>query len=193
MVMSLVDTAELRRRGLHNEAEAADATEESGGNYLPPSMPPAIITDDSATPMRSGAAPHGLPTSAASASAPAASAPDVGPSAAGSSGGAVSHSASSADSAVAACAGTFAERADSGAHNPPPIDTSRAAQDARIAALNGEVPVWVRGNPELDPAMLNAAEQLPVQSFVQSLERNQSQGSVAYSARGSSLDRELTR
>ncbi|WP_157376339.1 hypothetical protein [Burkholderia ubonensis] len=237
MVTILVDTAELRRRGLRNEAEAAEAAEESGSNCTPPSMPPAIITGDdhSSVHGRGGTASEGAPTNAASVgSAPAASGPDAGQSAADSGGSSAGHSAASTgsaspaqggdaqdsapatkpdahvkelqtehtshghrdidpmdplsglhsdrlresiereafrsadtvaqDSAIAARARTFAERLDSGAHELPSIDISRAAQDARIAALNGEVPAWVRGNPELDPAMLKAAEQTSVRA-----------------------------
>lgn len=237
MATILVDTAELRRRGLRNEAEAVEAVEESGSSSPPPSMPPAIITGDdhSSVHGRGGTASEGAPTNAASGgSAPAASGPDVGQSAADSGGSSAGHSAASTgpslsaqggdaqesaqetkadahgkspqaehtspgqrdidpdnplsglrsdrlrdslereafrsadsiaqDSAIAARARTFAERVDSGAHEPLAIDISRAAQDARIAALNGEVPAWVRGNPELDPAILKAAEQASVRA-----------------------------
>ncbi|MCG9096945.1 hypothetical protein [Laribacter hongkongensis] len=246
MVTILVDTAELRRRGLRNEAEAVEAVEESGSNGPPPSTPPAIITGDDNYGTAhgcGGATPEGAPTSAASAgSAPAASGADVGQSTADLGGTLAVHSAASTgpasapqggnvqesgqetkadaygksrqeehawpgphdidpdsplsglrsdklreslereafrsvdtvaqDSAIAARARTFAERVDSGTYAPPSIDISRAAQDARISALNGEVPAWVRGNPELDPAILKAAEQTsvraPVHAFGQS-------------------------
>lgn len=38
------------------------------------------------------------------------------------------------------------------------IDLSPAGRVARIAALNGDVPDWVKGNPELDPALIKKAE-----------------------------------
>lgn len=268
MVMILVDTAELRRRGLRNEAEAAEAAEESGSNCAPPSMPPAIITGDdhSSVHGRGGTVSDGAPTNAASdGSAPTTSGPAAGQSAADSGGSSAGHSVASAgpslsapggdaqdaapaakpdahvkeqqtehtpqgrcdidpadplsglhsdrlreslereafrgadavaqDSAIAARARTFAERVGSGAHELPAIDISRAAQDARIAALNGEVPAWVRGNPELDPIMLKAAEQTsvraPTRAPEQSPERAPSQEHTSAPAR--TPDREFDR
>lgn len=38
------------------------------------------------------------------------------------------------------------------------IDLSPSGRAARIAALNGDVPDWVKGNPELDPALIKKAE-----------------------------------
>ncbi|WP_157655460.1 hypothetical protein [Burkholderia ubonensis] len=244
MATILVDIAELRRRGLRNEAEAIEAVEESGSNCPPPSMPPAILPggDEHVAHGRGNAPSEVAPTSAASAdSAPVASGTDAGQSAADSGGSSAGHSAASTgpvssahsgdaqdaapatepdarakeqqtehtpygyrdidpsdplsglhsarlreslereafrgadavaqDSAIAARARTFAERVDSGAHELPSIDISRAAQDARIAALNGEVPAWVRGNPELDPAMLKAAEQTSVRAPIHAPEQ----------------------
>ncbi|WP_157660864.1 hypothetical protein [Burkholderia ubonensis] len=272
MVTILVDTAELRRRGLRNEAEAVEAVEESGSNCPPPSMPPAIINggDDHTAHGRGNATSGVAPTSAASAdSAPVASGTDAGQSAADSGGSSAGHFAASTgpassaqggdaqdaapatkpdahvkeqqtehtphghrdidpmdplsglhsdrlreslereafrgadavaqDSAIAARARTFAARVDCGVHELPSIDISRTAQDARIAALHGEVPAWVRGNPELDPAMFKAAEQTsvrvpmhaPEQPPLQSPERAPSQEHTSASARtpGRALER----
>lgn len=263
MVTILVDTAELRRRGLRNEAEAVEAVEESGSNCPPPSMPPAVIAGDdySTAHGRGGAASEGV----SAGSAPAVPGPDAGPSAVDSGGSSAGHStastgqASSAqggdaqdsasatkpeahvkeqqtehsphghrdieptdplsglhsarlreslereafrnadtvaqDSAIACRAKTFAERADSGAHEPPSIDISRAAQDARIAVLKGEVPAWVRGNPELDPAILKAAEQASVRVPMNAPEQSskcmpsQEHTSVPASTSGRELER----
>jgi len=99
MATILVDTAELRRRGLRNEAEAAEAAEESGSNCAPPSMPPAIITGDDHSSMhgRSGTVSEGPPTNAASGgSAPSPSAPDAGQNVADSGGSSAGHSGASA-------------------------------------------------------------------------------------------------
>lgn len=38
----------------------------------------------------------------------------------------------------------------------PPIDTTPAARQARIAALGGEIPKWARGDLENDPAVIRA-------------------------------------
>ncbi|MDC7707713.1 hypothetical protein [Vogesella indigofera] len=259
MITILVDIAELRRRGLRNEAEAVEAVEESGSNCSPPSMPPAVIAGDdySTAHGRGGAASEG----ASAGSAPAVPGPDAGQSAVDAGGSSAGHSAASTgpasfaqggnaqdsapamkpeahvkdqqtehtphidpteplsglhsarlreslereafrnadtvaqDSAIAARAKTFAERADSGAHDPPSIDISRAAQDARIAVLNGEVPAWVRGNPELDPAILKVAEQASVRAPMNAPEQSskcmpsQEHTSVPASTSGRELER----
>ncbi|MFM0301071.1 hypothetical protein PQQ99_13185 [Paraburkholderia sediminicola] len=62
------------------------------------------------------------------------------------------------DSAIVERADSFAhrfnERAQSFGPDSLSVDLSRAAQDARIVALNGEIPPFARGDPELDPAII---------------------------------------
>ena len=64
------------------------------------------------------------------------------------------------DSAIVARADSFAHRFEERSKSFGPysvsIDISRTAQNARIAALNGEIPLFARGDPELDPAITRA-------------------------------------
>jgi hypothetical protein len=50
------------------------------------------------------------------------------------------------------------ERAQGISHESAPFDISRAAQDARITALKGEIPPFARGDPALDPAIIRAMD-----------------------------------
>lgn len=67
------------------------------------------------------------------------------------------------DSAIVAQADSFASRFQARAQrfgpDAVPVDISPAAQVSRIAALNGEIPPFARGNPALDPAMMRASDQ----------------------------------
>lgn len=67
------------------------------------------------------------------------------------------------DSAIVAQADSFASRFQARAQrfgpDAVPVDISPAAQASRIAALNGEIPPFARGNPALDPAMMRASDQ----------------------------------
>ncbi|MFL9864162.1 hypothetical protein PQR67_08280 [Paraburkholderia fungorum] len=56
------------------------------------------------------------------------------------------------------------ERAQSVSHESAPLDISRAAQDARINALKGEIPPSARGDPALDPAIIRAMDRSTSQS-----------------------------
>jgi len=95
------------------------------------------------------------------------------------------------DSAIVEKAKTFSERVKAGNHQPPPLDISRAAQDARIAALEGAIPAWVRGNRELDPALLKASEAASTRALAQPPERiaEPQPSSARSSAPNRSLDR----
>lgn len=59
------------------------------------------------------------------------------------------------------------ERAKNIGREPLPFDISSAAQEARIAALKGDIPPFARGNPELDPALIQERNQSPAQSIEQ--------------------------
>jgi hypothetical protein len=67
------------------------------------------------------------------------------------------------DSAIVAQADSFASRFHARAQRFGPdavtVDISPAAQASRIAALNGEIPPFARGNPALDPAMMRPFDQ----------------------------------
>lgn len=66
------------------------------------------------------------------------------------------------------------ERAKNIGREPLPFDISPAAQESRIAALNGDIPLFARGNPALDPALLR--ERNP--SLAQSIEQGRTQAPI---------------
>lgn len=84
------------------------------------------------------------------------------------------------DSAIVARADSFAhrfhERAQSFGPDAVPIDISRSAQEARIVALNGEIPPFARGDSTLDPTLIRAldrtANREPASAQVQALTRS---------------------
>jgi hypothetical protein len=80
-----------------------------------------------------------------------------------------------AERALSPAAQSLLQRAERIGHEPLPLDISREAQAARIAALHGEIPSWARGNAELDPALHKSAEQLPVRTPDRSLAEARSQ------------------
>ncbi|EED96863.1 conserved hypothetical protein [Burkholderia multivorans CGD1] len=86
------------------------------------------------------------------------------------------------DSAIVAQADSFAGRFQARVQrfgpDAVPVDISPAAQASRIAALNGEIPPFARGNPALDPAMMRASDQARAQSPVESPARSSSQSPV---------------
>lgn len=49
-------------------------------------------------------------------------------------------------------------------HNDFPVDISPAARQARIGALNGEIPDWAKNDPQNDPSLLKAAAARATQS-----------------------------
>ncbi|EKS9884145.1 hypothetical protein BTK96_001052 [Burkholderia pyrrocinia] len=69
-----------------------------------------------------------------------------------------------AERALSPTARALFERAQVISHESVPLDISRAAQDARITALQGEIPPFARGDPSLDPAIVRAMERSPSQS-----------------------------
>lgn len=192
--MHLIDTTELRRRGLGNEADAADAAEEPGG-YRPPTMPPAVVTMPDAE-RRAGALAGDRTTLApvsasgsedapggASSHASHDAAPSAGMVASVSSAHSAAPSVESVDSALLSpAARDLLSRAETVGNKPPPLDVSRTAQDARIEALNGELPSWARNNPAFDPTLIQAAESalagIPVQVRTQALDYAPTQAST---------------
>lgn len=90
------------------------------------------------------------------------------------------------------------ERAKSIGREPLPFDISPAAQDARIAALKGDIPPFARGNPELDPSLIRernqslaqSIEQVRTQAPVESAVAVSSPSHVAASSRARGIDME---
>lgn len=244
MALILVDAADLRRRGLNNEAEVVESLEEMGDIPHPSRMPPAIITMEpdgqpsrgdyrpSAAPVSSpgrdicdstSSAAHVPATAGSAPGSPSSSVGEVARTGSGTHGGGELETAAGSDATMTGSAahgqgehanpqshnptgidptdplaGLYSERlrtslereafrtadtiaqdsaiaervlspaarallarAQGVGHEPLPFDISRVAQEARIAALNGEIPTWARGNPGYDPALTRAAEPAP--------------------------------
>lgn len=94
------------------------------------------------------------------------------------------------DSAIVAQADSFASRFQARAQrfgpDAVPVDISPAAQASRIAALNGEIPPFARGNPALDPAMMRASDQATNREPVSAPGQARAQSPVESPARSSS-------
>jgi hypothetical protein len=101
------------------------------------------------------------------------------------------------DSAIVERADSFArgfkERAESFGPDSLSIDISRAAQDARIAVLNGEIPAFARGNPELDPAMIRALDRSTSQEPGRTLATERGQAPIESAASASAQSSTVSR
>ncbi|CAJ2933685.1 Uncharacterised protein [Burkholderia pseudomallei] len=94
------------------------------------------------------------------------------------------------DSAIVAQADSFASRFQARAQrfgpDAVPVDISSAAQASRIAALNGEIPPFARGNPALDPAMMRTPDQTTKREPVSAPRKMRSQSPIESPARSPS-------
>lgn len=94
------------------------------------------------------------------------------------------------DSAIVAQADSFANRFQACAQrfgpDAVPVDISPAAQASRIAALNGEIPPFARGDPELDPTIIRLLDRTTSREHVSAPGQMRTQSPIESPARSPS-------